>query len=102
MIFEKDKKQFSGGKRSFSTNGAGAVGHTWCGRVEPSPTSLAPYEDINSKWIIGLNIKILNYKGFRKNIGENFSGSRVRQRVPRQHKGMIQKEKPVKLNFIKI
>ena len=25
----KDQKKFSGGKISFSTNGAGAIGHTW-------------------------------------------------------------------------
>lgn len=41
---------------TFSTNGAGTIEYS-CGKKKPFNPHLTPYKEINSKWIINLNVK---------------------------------------------
>ena len=69
MIFDKETKATNGAETASSTNGAGTAGYTHK-HINADP-DLTPFTKINSKWIIGLNIKHKTIKLLEDNRGEN-------------------------------
>ena len=69
MIFDKETKATNGAETASSTNGAGTAGYTRK-HINADP-DLTPFTKINSKWIIGLNIKHKTIKLLEDNRGEN-------------------------------
>ena len=67
VIFDKETKATNAAETASSTNGARTAGHT---HINAGP-DLTPFTKINSKRVIGLNIKRKTIKLLEDNGGEN-------------------------------
>lgn len=99
LSLTEEQRQHNAEKRVFPTNDAGTTGHakTW------AQSDLTPLIQVNSKWILDLNIKHKTIKflenNTRENLGNSRSGDNILDRIP---KAQSIKERISKLDFIKI
>lgn len=68
----KEKRQYNVAKIVFSTSGAETTTHPHVNMN--TGTDFTSFTNINSKWIIDLNIKLLTVKLLEYNRGENLYG----------------------------